>query len=388
MATAQRLVLTSPPGSQPEQPPATWATGCKLALGLDERDARRLWAKLPVTLTLPALDDTLLAEAVRRLEKAGAKVGVTPHAFAATRCTVHRRAAADGVCPRCKERRACALCLVTTEPPLCPRCSGRSRFFTTFRNVRIAILLLVLFVVAFVTWNDNRRVTSWQRPLTVTVVPVDASGDKNVALWIAKLDASRYQPVADFLATEAARHGVALSPTAAEIRMAKPILEVPPEEPEDLTNRLQIAAWSLKLRWWSWRASRRHAFPSSTVKVYVLYEKDHGQVPEESLGIKQGRIGIVRTLAGEGESSWTNVIVAHELLHTLGAKDKYHPNGQPMFPEGYADPKLLPLVPQRFAEIMAGQIPLEQDGAFVQARSLNTCIVGATTAAEIGWKKR
>ena len=387
MATAQRLVIAAPPGAQSEQPPAAWAQGCKLALGLDERDARRLWAKLPVTITLPALNDALLAEAVRRLEKAGAKASVTPHAFQAPRCKSHRRAAADEVCPRCKERRACGLCLSAGALALCPRCSGRSRFFTTFRNARIAILFSILVVVAFVTWNDNRRVTSWKQPLTVTVIPVDASGDANVALWIATLDAKRFQPVAEFLAAEAAKHGLALGPPVAEIRFAKPILELPPAEPEDPGNRLKIAAWSLNLRWWSWRASRRHAFPSSTVKMYVLYEKDRGQIPEESLGIKQGRIGIVRTIAGEHEASWTNVLVTHELLHTLGATDKYLPGGQPMFPDGYAESKLLPIVPQVFAEIMAGQIPLEEED-FVQARSLSKCIVGKKTAVEIGWKKR
>lgn len=340
-----------------------------------------------MTLTLPALDDALLAVVMRQLEKAGAKVGLTPHPFQARRCTVHHRGAADEVCPECKERRACALCFATFDTPLCPPCAGRTRFFTNFRRTRIGILSLALFVVAFVTWNDNRRVTSWKNPLTVTIVPVDASGDAGVALWIGRLDVARFKPIEDFLATEAKKYGLPLAPEVAVIRLAKPILEAPPKEPDDLTNRFKIAAWSLNLRWWSWRTSRRHALPDSTVKVYVLYEKDRGQVPEESLGIKQGRIGIVRTIAGEGESGWTNVLVAHELLHTLGATDKYRPNGEPVYPEGYADPDLLPLLPQRFAEVMAGQIPIEGDAAFVQARSLDQCLIGPKTALEIGWRK-
>ena len=46
------------------------------------------------------------------------------------------------------------------------------------------------------------------------------------------------------------------------------------------------------------------------------------------------------------------------------------------------------MAPQLFAEIMAGQIPLEMDGAFVQARSLKQCLVGGKTAVEIGWQKK
>lgn len=384
MASARRLVIAGPVGDPP--PPAGWAPGCKLALGLDEADANRLWWKLPVTVTLPPLDDAHVAETIRRLQKAGATASATAHPFKAERCSLHRRAAADEVCPRCTERRACALCLATTEPPLCPSCSGRKRFFTRFRNVRVAILLGMLAVVAFVTWNDNRRVTSWKLPLTVTIVPVDATGDAAVARWVSSLDAARFTPVADFFAREAKRHDIALSPVV-KLALAKPIAEVPPQEPDDLTNRLQIAAWSLKLRWWSWSQGRTHAFPKSTVNVFVVYEVDHGQIPEESLGIKQGRIGIVRTLPGEEESGWTNVTVAHELLHTLGATDKYKPSGMPVHPDGYADPARIPLVPQVFAEIMAGQIPLAKDGSFVQAKSLDRCLVGTKTALEIGWKR-
>ena len=386
VAGAQRLVIAAPPGASKDEPPAAWGQAAKLALLLDERDAKRLWAKLPVTLTLPPLDDALLADVLRRLQKGGAVASATEHRFKAPRCDVHRRAAADEVCPRCNERRACALCLATNEPPLCGRCSGRKRFFTTFRNVRVAILLGVLAVVSLVTWNDNRRITSWRKPLAVTIVPVDTTSDPLVASWIATLDVSRFRGVEEFFTREANRHGLPLTKVVT-LSLAKPTKEIPPAEPDDLTNRLQIAAWSLKLRWWSWNQRRTHSFPAGDVTIYVLYEKDEGQIPEESLGIKQGRIGIVRTLAGERESGWTTVTVAHELLHTVGATDKYQPNGQPVFPDGWAEPKRVPQVPQLFAEVMAGQIPLDADGAFVQARSLEKCVIGRKTAGEIGWTR-
>ena len=51
-----------------------------------------------------------------------------------------------------------------------------------------------------------------------------------------------------------------------------------------------------------------------------------------------------------------NVVIAHEILHTLGASDKYDPATRaPLFPIGYAEPEREPRFPQEFAEIMAGR---------------------------------
>ena len=51
-----------------------------------------------------------------------------------------------------------------------------------------------------------------------------------------------------------------------------------------------------------------------------------------------------------------DMVMAHELLHTLGATDKYDPaSDAPRFPEGYGDPRQVPLYPQQFAELMAGR---------------------------------
>ena len=42
-----------------------------------------------------------------------------------------------------------------------------------------------------------------------------------------------------------------------------------------------------------------------------------------------------------------DMVIAHELLHTLGATDKYDPvNNAPRFPDGYGDPQQMPLYPQ------------------------------------------
>lgn len=380
-ATAHRLVIAAPAEAGPE-PPAAWPTACRLALAIDEAAARLLWAKLPVTLTLPARADA--AETVRRLQKAGATAAVTPHPFRADPCVIHPRAAADEVCPKCGERRACALCLAAEDPALCPRCAGRTRFFTRFRRARIAFLFSALVFVALFTWNDHRRVTSWKAPLAVTIVPVDVGGDPDVSAWVEALEDERFAEIAAFFAREAEQHGLDLDPVV-ELRLAPVIDEAPPAEPEDLASRWRIAMWSLRLRAWNFATHRRHALPRSTVTIYVVYERDAGQIPKESLGLEQGRIGVVRTLAGARDAGWTNVTIAHELLHTVGATDKYAAGGLPIAPDGFADPDREPLFPQDRAEIMAGQIQLDAKGSFRQARSLDACVIGPKTAREIGW---
>jgi len=54
---------------------------------------------------------------------------------------------------------------------------------------------------------------------------------------------------------------------------------------------------------------------------------------------------------------------AHELLHTVGATDKYDANGQPLNPTGLADPNSQPHNPQYKAEIMGGRVALTPNRA-------------------------
>jgi len=103
--------------------------------------------------------------------------------------------------------------------------------------------------------------------------------------------------------------------------------------------------------------------------------------------LQKGLLGVVNTFAStqmEGENS---VVIAHELLHTFGAADKYDlATNQPLFPDGYADPRADPLFPQSKAEIMAGRIPLSAARAETP-QDLKQTLIGARTAREINWLK-
>ena len=82
--------------------------------------------------------------------------------------------------------------------------------------------------------------------------------------------------------------------------------------------------------------------------MFVLYH-DPAVTPTvpHSLGLTKGFIGVVYAFAAPVMNGENNVVIAHELLHTVGATDKYDPaNDAPRFPDGYGDPDQRPLYPQ------------------------------------------
>jgi hypothetical protein len=58
----------------------------------------------------------------------------------------------------------------------------------------------------------------------------------------------------------------------------------------------------------------------------------------------------------------------------------------PVYPDGFAEPDKDPLLPQDYAEIMGGRIPLSEGEAEIP-ESLDQVLVGAVTAREINWLK-
>jgi hypothetical protein len=81
------------------------------------------------------------------------------------------------------------------------------------------------------------------------------------------------------------------------------------------------------------------------------------------------------------------MVIAHELLHTLGATDKYDPvTDAPRFPDGYGDPRQAPLYPQKLAELMAGR-RMVSAASWEQPSGLDDVVIGPATALEIRWIK-
>lgn len=103
----------------------------------------------------------------------------------------------------------------------------------------------------------------------------------------------------------------------------------------------------------------------------------------DSLASRRSRIGIVFAPMSRQRRGRTCAVVAHELMHVLGASDKYD-GARSIFPGGYAEPDREPRYPQRKAEIMALGIPQSPEKE-LDVRELSDCVVGDATAAEINW---
>ena len=252
------------------------------------------------------------------------------------------------------------------------------------RALRIGFLLLVLGAVALDAWLTQRRTTSWEKPLRATVYPIVADGSAITRAYVDGLKREDFTAIEGFLQREAIRHGVAIDEPL-QLRLAPPLAELPPQPPPD-RGVLGTMAWSLHLRGWAWRREAGQPRPHSQVRLFVLYY-DPATSPRvaHSLGMQKGLIGVVHAFATRQMAPTNAFVIAHELLHTLGATDKYDPaSGLPRYPDGYAEPDRAPLFPQRAAEVMGGRIALDAGRAEIP-ESLSQAVVGALTAREIGW---
>lgn len=256
----------------------------------------------------------------------------------------------------------------------------------TARGVRISILLLILGFVGLDAWLTHARTTSWEKTLRATIYPIVADGRAPTREYVASLTRDDFTDLEVFLSNEAPRYGVNIADPLS-VRLGPVLDQLPPLPPTE-PGVLSTISWSLKLRWWANRRESGQPRPHSQIRLFVLYY-DPAQSPvlAHSLGLRQGLIGVVHAFASREMTPTNNVVIAHELMHTLGATDKYDPaTTMPLFPDGYADPELSPRYPQRRAELMGGRIPLAPNRAEIPA-GLGTVVVGPATAREIGWKK-
>ena len=140
------------------------------------------------------------------------------------------------------------------------------------------------------------------------------------------------------------------------------------------------------MRWWSWMNGSQDGLATEDIKMYVLYQKGEANKPlERSVGIKNGGYGVVNAVASRQQAAFNRILITHELLHIIGASDKYNlSTGQPFEPDGLANPDQSPLYPQKRAEIMGARIATAAD-RWRRPNSLKSCVIGAKTAAEINW---
>ena len=254
---------------------------------------------------------------------------------------------------------------------------------STFRKLRILTLLIILFLVAAGTYLTQMRATDWDRPLTVAIYPINGDGSVVSRDYINGLSLENFEVIEGFFAEEAEHYRLSLKQPV-ELVMGPVLAELPPEPPRD-RNILGVMWWSLKIRLWAKEISSDYG-PPADIRMFVLYH-DPNTSPRlaHSVGLQKGLLGVVHAFASRREAGGNNMVIAHELLHTLGATDKYDlQTNQPIFPVGYAEPEKTPLLPQEYAEIMGGRIPLSKIRA-EQPADLDSVLVGKYTALEIHW---
>ena len=243
-----------------------------------------------------------------------------------------------------------------------------------FRRIRILLLLAVLVLTLGLTSLERYMVREWRTPLDVSIYPINGDGSQAATDYIRALRPQDFSDTNTFLIRETQRYGLQQA-EALKLSLEPEMQDMPPTPPAD-RSALKTMVWSLKLRWWTYQHSGQMWPQLGKIRVYVLYhESKPGKTLPHSLGLQKGLIGVVHAFADPRQTAQNNIVIAHEILHTLGATDKYDAEGRPIYPQGYAEPELPESIRRREAEIMAGRIALP-DGRIVMPDSLEKCIIG------------
>lgn len=251
-----------------------------------------------------------------------------------------------------------------------------------WKKLRIAILLLILAAVALDTWRAKAEL-DWQLPFHVALYPINADGSTRVAAYLQTLRVQDFQPINDYFSAEAKRYQLPLS-RPITVQLGETVHSIPPAPPPD-GNLLPVISWSLTFRYYAWRNSPDVPIKPQ-IRLYLLYYDPTTQPRlSHSTALEKGRIGRVNVFGTVKQHDQNLVVIAHELLHTLSATDKYDfSTGLPVYPLGYADPAQQPLYPQRHAELMGGRVPISPNEAKIPL-DLHQTQISALTAHEIGW---
>lgn len=253
------------------------------------------------------------------------------------------------------------------------------------KRLRVALLLFLLAVAAAATYVPQWRTRQWQVPLPVGIYPINGDGAAATDDYIKTLADADFAPIEEFLGAEAARYGAIAWPVRVSVH---PALRVrPPAPPAPPANPLAVMWWSVKLRVWAYRHARASSILAPRVRIFTLYYVgEEGRALAHSLGLQKGLIGVVHAFARVEQAAQNQVVIAHELLHTVGTGDKYRDGNLPVFPDGYADPARVRLYPQPAAEIVAGHIALTATESAMPT-GLAQCRIGPATAREIAWTR-
>jgi hypothetical protein len=254
-----------------------------------------------------------------------------------------------------------------------------------FRFWRIAVLAVILAWVA--AWGigvelRRRARTSWTRTLDVAVILLAQGAIPGATL---RAVARQIPELERRLAAEMTRHrGPGTLPFA--LAALGPIqVDAPPPLPPAEDGLVDRARYLWDLRAYLRPIDRQlgRDLDSHDLRIYLVVAPAARGAPRlvEGAGAARGEIGLVVTTIDDATVDLALIAAAHELLHLVGATDKYDADGHAL-PSAYVEPAAG--LPQRHADLMAGEIPIAP-GRGRLAVHFDDVRVGPVTAAEIGW---
>ncbi len=307
--------------------------------------------------------------------------GFAAETFAApggsSRCASHPRLGVDVGCSGCSTS-ICGVC-VATQRGRCRACQARAQRRQRWARLRVGVLLVVLAGVgAWALSVRQRRLerTRWRRPLEVSVVLLGerAAPPEVTAAWQAQLPS-----LERWLDNEVSRHHCG-EQAGVRLHLGGPLVveRLPAYLPDD-DRWLTRAHHAFTLDRTLAALDARAGLPKAAVRLYVLLAPTAAAATVEGAGEVGGDAGFV-TATSDEDPSFALVAVAHELLHCLGATDKYDGAGHARAPDGLVEPARG--YPQAYGEIMVGEVPLAP-GRGRNPASLDEVRMGDATAAEI-----
>ena len=256
-----------------------------------------------------------------------------------------------------------------------------------FYRVRVSILLTVLAVVCLWACYDVRARKArneWAQPIRVGLVLLERGNVEPKALPAL---ISRAVALEERLAEEYARYQPG-RPRMIEIVPIGPVRveTLPPSDTGD--NFFERVVHAYRLWRYTEAVDRAASVPARRFdsRIYLVAEppKSSSVSHVEGFSEEGGRVGVTHVELDASTVDLALFVVAHELLHTLGASDKYDATGRTRFPEGLPEPEQAPLFPQPGAEVMARNRVISATEERPPS-SLSELFVGRLTAQEIGW---
>ncbi len=261
----------------------------------------------------------------------------------------------------------------------------------TFYKIRVTVLLLILGGVLLYAWSDWRRRhgrNEWKRPLLVAFIVVREGPVTKDA--VVALDA-RVPALEARLEAEMHRYDPTGPSPPFNVTIFGPIdgADAPPTPPSE-PGLVATPLYQFHLNRWVSKVDALGGLPTrgfdSRIYLYARPPESSNHKAIEGASELGGTVGVVRVELDETMADLTLFVATHEMFHTLGATDKYAPDGSIDIPDGLAEPDLQPPYPQRFAELMARHRPLSATTTKPPA-TLAELAIGAKTAREVGWTK-